>query len=113
MYVPPFGYCIESKADSMLAMSKYLLKSNTSSGLVEKSTIPTWVLPVAISKAAAIFFTKSRHRWKFPVPYASMLPEPSMRKPRSTGATQAVEENKDVGQKTYDWCEKILLDLNN
>ena len=42
-----------------------------------------------------------------------MLPEPSMRKPRSTGATQAVEENKDVGQKTYDWCEKILLDLNN
>lgn len=67
----------------------YWVKSNCSSLRDENRMTPILVSVGEITKALVRDFTNSLHFWKFPFPYISTLPEPSIRNPRSTWVLQA------------------------
>lgn len=72
----------------------YLLKPNTFRALLEYTTTPTRVYFLEILKEATNLLTKLRHRLKFPLPEASMLPEASITNARSILPWQTIEKKK-------------------
>ena len=94
------GCFILSIAVSSWALVVYWLKLNWSSLLDEKTIAPTLVSAGEITKALVNDFTKSKHFLKFPFPYISMLPEPSITKPRSTCVLQAENNAKQEDKLT-------------
>ena len=92
--VPPLGYRIRLTAVRTCPLRRYRLKSKMSRGLDENKTTPIRVCPLLMLNRLTIALTKLRHRRKFPLPYASILPEPSMTKAKSTRARQPKKKHR-------------------
>jgi len=92
MYVLPRGYRMLSIACCICVTVFSWPNLNSGMGLVEKRTAPTrdWVLE--IGSVTTMDLMKLSISLKLPRPWYSMLPEPSIRNPRSTKVLQAEKE---------------------
>ena len=90
--VPPLGYRMRLMAFRICAFVRYRVKPKISRGLDENSTAANRVCPLRVRNRFTTARTKLRHFRKFPLPEASMLPEPSMMKAKSTRARQPAKQ---------------------
>lgn len=81
--VPPLGYLMRLIAYKTSCLFLKRLKLNTSHAREANKTTPTRVCLGEMWKDATTRLTKLRHRRKFPRPYASILPDPSIKKAKS------------------------------
>lgn len=90
--VPPLGYRMRLIAFRICVFVRYRVKPKISRGLDENSTAANRVCPLRVRNWFTTARTKLRHFRKFPLPEASMLPEPSMMKAKSTRARQPAKQ---------------------
>lgn len=70
---------------------------------------PTWVSRREIGKKLTSDLTKFKRRPKFPLPYRSILEEPSMRNPRSTDIEQTKEKETNRYKVIRKYCKISVL----